>query len=218
MDDDDSVSPRAWPNAPPPAPWGDEPAGGGASATTVVVVVITLAVAIMLYFTRSVELAIVAALCLVLAWVAARSFRDTAPPPPPPPPSQAGAKTVRFDDEVAKGDSSARRRRRRKAELTWDGGDVSTRRLVIHEPLLRTAAVPAELTELPSEGVLDDALRRERERRGNPDHSEHATRRYYTEALPNAIRAAARELTTNDPAIVPLDADELVCTRALGEV
>ena len=78
------------------------------------------------------------------------------------------------------------------------------------------ARVPLQalVTAHPSENVLDACMLQEQQRRQRA----YDARDYHTRALPNAIRAAARDLTTRDPAIVPLD-DGVPewCPRNLGE-
>jgi hypothetical protein len=71
--------------------------------------------------------------------------------------------------------------------------------------------LPRLVDEFPTENVLDAALLKQQVKR-NQIANAHI---YHTQALPRAIHAAARELTTRDPAIVPLDG-RTACTRRLG--
>ena len=88
------------------------------------------------------------------------------------------------------------------------------RRPVVREPIVQRLPMEAMLAEHPSEGVLEDCLLQQQMKRSQTLDAHH----YHSKALPNAIRSAARELTTADPAIVPLDGTENVCMRTLGHV
>lgn len=79
---------------------------------------------------------------------------------------------------------------------------------------LRRVALPPLVTTHPTENVLDACLLEQQQKRGQTLDA----REYHMRALPNALRAAARDLTTRDPAIVPLDDGvPAFCPRSLGE-
>lgn len=103
-------------------------------------------------------------------------------------------------------------RRAARAASNVDDRPGRKRRPIVREANVQRTPLPAVLTAHPSEGVLDDPLSEALRRRGCTADARH----YHATALPNAIRAAARDLTTADPAIVPLDGFE-TCQRPLGE-
>ena len=106
----------------------------------------------------------------------------------------------------------------RRARFANVGASPPTRRSSNKYPVVRAATVArtplqTAMPTFPSEHVLDDAMLAEQRRRSQTANGH----LYHTQALPNAIRAAARELTTPDPNIVPLDGGA-ACVRRLGVV
>lgn len=86
-------------------------------------------------------------------------------------------------------------------------------RPIVREALVQRVPLKALVPEHPTENVLDACMLEQQQKRSQALDPRH----YYTTALPNAIRAAAKELTTADPAIVPLTGPEM-CARSLGRV
>ena len=125
------------------------------------------------------------------------------------PPRSSRAARVASNRESAKEGPRSSPRETREGK----GSRPPSSRPIVREALVRRVPLAAELPVHPSEHMLDDCMLAEQRKRSVvPD-----ARTYHTTALPNAIRAAARELTTSDPAIVPLDSDG-ACRRPLGEV
>lgn len=166
-----------------------------------IVVVASAVVLALLAGCLSVELGIVAALCAAVWCVLNHHASCKADAPPPPASTQqrsASTRAARVASNVPNRQHQPNARRRRP---------------VVREPIVQRVPLAALLPEHPAENVLDACMLAEQQRRSQRLDA-HV---YHSQALPNAIRAAARELTTADPAIVPLDGPE-TCTRPLGHV
>lgn len=87
------------------------------------------------------------------------------------------------------------------------------RRAIVREARVERTPLAPIVEHHPTENVLDACMLAQQHKRSQSLDARH----YHLHALPNAIRVAARELTTADPAIVPLDGTE-VCVRSLGEM
>lgn len=181
-------------------------------------IVCLCAAAVLLSACVSLELGIVLCLC-VAVWKCAGGGEGEGKQGPSRPVASSASRAARVATNVSarasslspsssseEGKSEERRRRASPSLL-------SRRRPIVREALVRRVPLAAEMPVHPSEHVLDDCMLAEQRKRSvGPD-----ARKYHSTALPNAIRAAARELTTSDPAIVPLDSDG-GCARPLGEV
>ncbi len=179
-------------------------------------IVCLCAAAVLLSACVSLELGIVLCLC-VAVWKCAGGGEGEGKQGPSRPVASSASRAARVATNVSarasslasssgksEGKSEERRRRASPSLL---------RRPIVREALVRRVPLAAEMPVHPSEHVLDDCMLAEQRKRSvGPD-----ARKYHSTALPNAIRAAARELTTSDPAIVPLDSDG-GCARPLGEV
>lgn len=159
----------------------------------------------------SIELGLVAALCAVL-WCLVS----------PMTPVQAACRANDpSSDQADDGRVAARRglAASRSARVAMNVDEQETRRRrrrvrpIVREALVQKVPLQPLLPALPEENILDACMMREQHRRSQSLHARH----YHTTALPNAIRMAARELTTADPAIVPLDGTE-TCHRSLGQI
>lgn len=155
----------------------------------------------------SVELSIVVALCAGVVCVMSDAVQG----------EQASRHTSKGTPSDTSGDALAARRavasRSARMAANVEEAPKGRRRPVVREATVQRVPLQPMLAELPTEDVLDACVvAQQRLRSHQPDA--HA---YHTKALPNAIRAAARELTTADPAIVPLDGAE-TCVRPLGHV
>lgn len=151
----------------------------------------------------SVELSIVVALCVGVVCVMSDAVQPEAHPRAP-----NDTPSVSSQRAVA---SRAARVAANVADASQRSPSSGGRRPVVRQPLVQRVPLAALVPEMPTEDALDACVvAQQRKRNRRPD-----ARDYHTKALPNAIRAAARELTTADPAIVPLDGPE-TCARPLG--
>lgn len=107
-------------------------------------------------------------------------------------------------------------RRSRAARVATNVEPKKKRRAIVREVAVRRTPLQPIVQCHPTalhESFLDEAVLAQKHKRSQaPD-----ARAYHTTALPNLRKWAARELTTSDPAIVPLDGPE-TCVRSLGEV
>ena len=120
-----------------------------------------------------------------------------------------------FRDPSSARRSTAQPAASRSARMASNTGKDEARRgrPIIRESTVKRTPLQAIVPEHPVENVLDAAMLHEQTKRSRrPD-----ARSFHMVALPNALRAAARELTTADPAITPLSGPE-ACYRDLGTI
>ena len=119
---------------------------------------------------------------------------------------------------VAPGASSARRSSTTRAarmasNVQENQKTLPRRRPIVREPLVERTPLAPIMESHPTENVLDACMLEAQQKRNRSLDARH----YHTHALPNAIRVAAMELTTADPAIVPLDFSE-TCVHHRGKI
>lgn len=150
----------------------------------------------------SFEVGVVVALCSALWWCMTKA------------PGSAGGSA---GGSSATCPRTSARRSTRSARVATNVDRKRRRRPIVREALVQRvplqAVVPEGSRDEPPENFLDACMLEQQHKRSQSLDARH----YHSSALPNAIRAAALELTTADPAIVPLDDGE-VCVRPLGEV
>ena len=165
----------------------------------------------------SIEIGIIVGLCAVL-WCCHQDQDQDAPPSSRPGcpagrPHSSSSSPDRPNTRMARKSTNVRRSAGEgRASSSSEPGTASAG-CVPNAAMQRTPLAPL-VPEHPEEHLLDAALLRQTQSRGRDgvrlDHT------YHTRALPAAIAAAARDLTTCDPAIVPIAPETRY--RSLGEV
>lgn len=160
---------------------------------------IVLLVAVAVVCALSLEVGIAFAVGCVV-WYAC-----TAPPrPATPPPSDAAATARRVSTTRA---ARANRNEPRPKAPRRERPPAAT-------ATLQRVPLRAEVTEHPEEHHFDAELLRQRQMRGATGSASH----FHGSALPALMAAARRDLTTRDPAIVPLDRNDTACLPRPGTI